>query len=186
MTISAFLIVTLAVLALVHFVYESILAPSLRLEIRFELFKLRDELRFTKINLGNKLDDKHYHFLQDSVNTLIGNLYRFDLATITKAMIEVEKDKDLKKRVQERSRFLDDCNVAEARKIRNESIKLAFRALRVNSGGWAVYFIPVLATIACYKYALAAGKALISMSEPDFRKVAPSLHDGVAPIGIAA
>ena len=186
MTILAILIVILALLTLVHFVYESILAPSLRLEIRFELFKLRDELRFIKINLGNELDDKHYHFLQDSINTLIRNLYRFDLAIVTKAMIEVKRDKDLKKRVQERSLFLDDCTVAEARRIRNESINLAFRALRVNSGGWAVYFIPVIATIVCYKYALAAGKALISMSEPDFRKVTPSLHEGIATMGVVA
>ncbi|MGH8330614.1 MAG: hypothetical protein ACRER3_22985, partial [Pseudomonas fluorescens] len=56
-------------LAFVHFVFESILAPSFRLKLRFEIFALRDELRLLKIECESSLHDKHFEYLQSSLNT---------------------------------------------------------------------------------------------------------------------
>jgi hypothetical protein len=50
-------IVILISLAALHFVYESILAPSLRLSLRFTLFALRDEVRQLKIDCASSLSD---------------------------------------------------------------------------------------------------------------------------------
>jgi len=51
-------IIVLAGLAVYHFVYEGILAPSFRLKLRFELFELRDELRKLKISHAEDLRDE--------------------------------------------------------------------------------------------------------------------------------
>jgi hypothetical protein len=75
------LLSVMMLLTLAHFIYESIVAPSLRLKIRYDLFALRDELRFLKIKRGSSLDDKHYVYLQDSINTMISHLARYDIAT---------------------------------------------------------------------------------------------------------
>jgi hypothetical protein len=64
-------ILYLIALAALHFVYESILAPSFRLSLRFKLFVLRDEVRQLKIDCASSLNDRHFDFLQDSINNLI-------------------------------------------------------------------------------------------------------------------
>jgi hypothetical protein len=46
-------------LALAHFIYESILAPSWRLSLRFRLFSLRDEVRALEADCRDGLDDEH-------------------------------------------------------------------------------------------------------------------------------
>ena len=61
-------ILVLLALAVFHFVYESILAPSLRLSLRFRLFALRDEARQLKIECVDSLNDAHCVFLQASIN----------------------------------------------------------------------------------------------------------------------
>lgn len=129
-----------ACIALCHFVYESILAPSIRLELRFELFKLRDEVRLLKIkNLSStarepEFVDGHYGYLQDSINSLICILYRYDLAAIWTIADQINRDQALRQRVEARARLLDDCELPVVLSIRKRQLNIAVKALAVNSG----------------------------------------------------
>ncbi len=138
-------------LALCHFVYESIIAPSLRLKLRFELFKLRDDLRTLKNEYGSDLDDRHFHYLQDSLNVLIRFLPRFEIGNLALAASQINNDPQLKKRMEARAKILDDCQIAQATNIRNKSIEIAARAVRVNGGAWGFYVVPIALTFAVYK-----------------------------------
>jgi hypothetical protein len=109
--------------------------PSFRLQLRFELFRMRDELRNLKMR-RNDLDDKHFLYLQDSINTLIANLVRFDAATLTRIDLELQRDSELRARTEARCKVMDDCAVAEARRIRRKCNIVGVKALAVNSGGW--------------------------------------------------
>jgi hypothetical protein len=104
-----YLFVVLIVFALYHFVYESILAPSERLKLRFELFELRDRLRALKVDHSDYLEDRHFHYLQDSLNSLICLLGRFDLATLSRIELEFQLDPELRRRSEMRTAILDDC-----------------------------------------------------------------------------
>jgi hypothetical protein len=131
-------------------VYESILAPSERLKLRFELFELRDRLRALKVEHSEYLEDRHFHYLQDSLNSLICLLGRFDLATLSRIEVEIQRDPALRRRSEIRAAILDDCQFDELRAIRKTSVRIAAKALLINSGGWFVSIVPIFVGLALY------------------------------------
>src|SRR5438445_3942194 len=133
-----------AILAILHFWYEGILSPSLRLEIRYRLFELRDEARLLKIRRGNDFEDKHFHYLQDSLNGLIRNLGRIDLAMLTSFTIKLKEDKEFRARMEARSKILDDCKVEEGRAIGKRGQNLMKRAAGINTAGGSFYMFPIV------------------------------------------
>jgi hypothetical protein len=144
--------------ALCHFVYESILAPSLRLELRFELFKLRDEVRFLKMNnLSSsaasepEFVDEHYGYLQDSINALLSVLYRYDIAAIWTITDRINRDEALRQRVEARARLLDACELPAVRSLRQRQLDIAARALAVNSGPMLLLLLAPTLVLRGYK-----------------------------------
>jgi hypothetical protein len=141
--------------ALCHFVYESILAPSFRLELRFELFELRDEVRLLKINNlssnGPEFVDEHYGYLQDSINALICILYRYDLAAIWTITDQINRDEALRQRVEARARLLDDCELPAVLSMRKRQLIIAAKALAVNSGPMLLLLLAPALALRGYK-----------------------------------
>lgn len=134
----SYCIVILTFVAILHFVYESIIAPSLRFALRLELLRLRDEVALLRI--------EHLRpELQDSINSLIGLLCRFDLVTVRAISEEIDRNAGLKQRVEARSRILDDCVLPEVLAIRSKQFRIAAKALAVNSGPMLVWLaLPAL------------------------------------------
>ena len=172
-----YVIIAFVTLAFAHFVYEAIVAPSIRLKKRFELFRLRDELRIIKVRQGAKLNDKHYNFLQNSINALIRNLSAFDFSTMVRAHWDLLHDKELAKRIDAHAKILDDCSIDAVKEIRRNSIRTARDAFVVNTGGWAVYVVPVVVLLSCLSAIKNGVKQLLSMSEPEFERVSHA-HSG--------
>jgi len=172
----AYVIPGLIIAAFLHFIYESILAPSLRLKLRFELFALRDELRLLKIDCDRHLDDRCFEHFQASLNTLIRVLHRIDIATLAAVERELRANPELREQIEARSRMLDDCNIPQVREIRYRSLQVAVKAFAVNSGGWAIYLLPLVLPFLGYSKIKKAVKASISLSELDLNKVAPFSH----------
>lgn len=168
-----FLIIFIIFFASLHFVYEGIVAPSFRMKLNFELFRLRDNLRSLKISHRDELDDKHYYYLQDSINALIRLLPKLDITTLSHVRRLVEQDPKLKARAMERSMILDDCKLQEAREIRKKTLKIAYKVLLVSAGAWFIYLIPILLVYLCYKAISDSIKTLVSLSDSDFDRVIP-------------
>lgn len=133
-------IMILAAGAVLHFVYESIVAPSLRLELRLALIRLANEVRRLKIQNSAAADEqseiveRQLDELQDSIDSLACILFKFDLVTIHAISKEIDRDAGLKRRVEARARILDDCVLPEVQALRREQIRIATKALAVNSG----------------------------------------------------
>ncbi|MEP7245690.1 MAG: hypothetical protein ABI885_18725 [Gammaproteobacteria bacterium] len=138
----SYLIVGLISAAYFHFLYESVLAPSFRLKLRFELFALRDELRRLKIERADCLDDTHFDFLQESLNGLIRILDRFSVATLIAVENGIRRNPCLEEQLEVRARILDDCEIPNVLSIRDRSLRIAARAVAVNNGAWAIYLGP--------------------------------------------
>lgn len=155
-----------------HFVYESILAPSLRLSARFQLFVLRDEIRKLKIECGSSLDDKHFLFLQDWINFLISILHRLDLVSLARAEVQEKREPEILKRAEERFRTLDSCNIPRAREIRRQATRIAARTLLVNNGAWIIFIAPILICTFGYNNLKLKIRLLTTMSGADFQKIA--------------
>jgi len=168
-----YMILGLLIMASVHFIYEGILAPSFRLKLRFELFSLRDELRQLKIDCAQSLSDKHFDYLQDSLNGLIAVLHRYDAGTLAAVEHELRTNPELRADIEARVRILDDCNIPRARTIRNRSLWIAGKALATNNGAWFCYLLPLALPLFFVSRLKKLIRASLSLSEPDLNKVAP-------------
>ena len=183
-----YLIFGLACAALCHFVYESILAPSIRLELRFELFRLRDEARLLKINnlssnaAGEpEFADEYYGYFQDSINALLCILYRYDLATIWTITDQVNRDEALRNRVEARARILDDCELPAVLSMRKRQLTIAAKALAVNSGPMLLLLLAPALALRGYKAVRGkiGGEIRTSLTVPgtDLKRCIPHRHD---------
>jgi hypothetical protein len=154
-----------------HFLYEMIVAPSLRLNLGFRLFALRDQLRRLKMTAADELDDRHFHGLQDSLNALVRTLDVFDLSLLVRLRNLAKQDAAFRARVEARASVLDGSDMPEFLEIRKRSIRIALEALAVNSGGWIVYLIPVLFAVSFYSRVKILVRAFASISGPDLCRI---------------
>lgn len=83
----SYAILSLALLALFHFIYESILAPSFRMKLHFELGALQDQLRCLQREGSVRVE--HARYLDDSLSSLLCMLHRFDVAMLVAVGQEV-------------------------------------------------------------------------------------------------
>lgn len=176
-----YLIFAVVLLAIWHWVYEAILVPSFRLELRFKLFKLRDEVRALKISHGENLDDRHFHYLQDGINNAIRLLPRLDVALFIALSYRLEHDKEFKARVDDRAKILKDCRIPEAVKIRKSTSNVVQHILGANSSGWIPYLIPIALSVAFYKRTKKLAVSLAALSEADIQAVAPDSNTRPVP-----
>ena len=68
---------------MMHFIYESIILPSIRLSLRFKLFALRDQLR--RMVMQGTASDEVFRIQQSSINNAINMLSWADQAMISRA-----------------------------------------------------------------------------------------------------
>ncbi len=166
----------LAGLALLNLVYEGIVAPTLRFNLRLKLFALRDELRELKIERGDEIHDDLFRDLQGSLNATINRLARIDLLLLKTAYNAFEHDDSLRRFAEQREAMLEACPVGEVKRIRDKQLAVVGCALAVNSGGWIPYLIPVVVGLVFAGSAMAIIKKLFSLPENDIDKIAPSDH----------
>jgi hypothetical protein len=167
-------IIALLALAVFHFIYESILAPSLRLSLRFRLFVLRDEVRQLKLACVESLHGQHLAFLQDSIDGLTLMLNHVDIASLVGVGLESRRDPTFLEQARERARMLDDCTELRVREIRKQTLKIAAEALVVNSGAWVVlFFAPWIIASIGYSEAKRRFSVLASLNSREFKRVSP-------------
>lgn len=168
------LLETMFFLALAHFIYESILAPSWRLSLRFKLFALRDEARALKAGCPDLLDNQHYAHLEDSIDTMIAVLHRYDIATFVAAELRYRRDPAFRKRIDSRASSLDDCGIPQAQSIRRRSVELIARAIAVNSGMLCAPLYPFALMGVGFSTLQKGLSKLAVLSRWEFERVAPA------------
>ena len=157
-----------------HFAYESILAPSLRLSLRFRLFVLQDEVRQLKLECVESLHGQHLAFLRDSIDGLTSMLNHVDMASLVGVGLESRRDPTFLEQARERARMLDDCTVLRVREIRKKTHRIAAEALVINSGAWvALFFAPWIVAAIGYAEARKRFRVLASLNSREFRLVSP-------------
>jgi hypothetical protein len=176
-------ILTMMFIATFHLLYESVIAPAVRTEVRHKLFALRDQLRSLKIELGKEFSDRHFYYLQDSMNGLISLVDVFDLVLIARVR-RLKQDSAFRARCEARIEMLDDCRLPQVKELRDRSTELGMDLLIINSGGWVIYVIPIIPIallFGCYAKLKHLTRALASISEPDLKRLAPG-RTATAPI----
>lgn len=134
-------------LVLWHFVYDAILAPSIRLSIRYKLFTLRDRLRLLKYEKEDELTDPVFEQLEFCINHSIHNLSQIGFGTIYSLKREIQRSPGLEAELKKRIEVVRENKLKEVREINVRLLALNGRSLMVNSGGWLPYAIALVLII---------------------------------------
>lgn len=133
-----------AALAVGHWIYEGIIAPTLRTQVDNELFELRDRLRSIKINEGEKCNEDAYDIVDTGINRYIG---RTEIVTIsfTVWLKRMQRNPEFLADLKERQRLLKECETAEIMECAERGQALVERALIVNTIPFALQLLPIAA-----------------------------------------
>lgn len=164
-------ILVLVILALFHFIYESILAPSFRMKLRFDLEALRRRLfRLQTVNADSR-NEGHFQYLDDSSSALLEMLHRFDAGTLVAVTQEMRRNTALRRQVDLRVQELDACASPEVRAVWRDIRSVATRALLVNHGGWFIYVLPLAPSCFVLRHLGQVIKASASVPKPELFRI---------------
>ncbi len=127
--------------ALFHFIYEGIIIPSVRLYLRYRLFKLRDRVRWLTITERTRINESLLSYLQNAINNSINLMPIFDLRTLYLAFSSFRNNPDFEKRSNEVNKLIENHSTPETKAIIRKNNKIFTYALLANSGVMFVYAV---------------------------------------------
>lgn len=130
--------------SLVHFMYESVIAPTIRLKLRFRLFELRDELRQLKIDAPKSVSDEVFEMVQQNLNAGIRLLPKTDFVLLRAFSDAMKADPELRMDVERRATLVERCMSPELRRIRKDASKVFFLAFATNTAFMLLLAVPIL------------------------------------------
>ena len=136
--------------AAIHFIYESILAPSLRMDLRFELLDLGDELRVIEQKHPEHANRRCFSDLRESLEGLLAALDRLGIVALLEVERESRRNRGARLEIEARAASLDHCDIPEVRDIRARSVRIAIRAVAINNGGLILYTLPLVLALLAY------------------------------------
>ncbi|WP_201344631.1 hypothetical protein [Thiohalobacter sp. COW1] len=138
----SYFILVLAFLAILHFIYDGIVLPSIRMHLRNKLFALRDELRQIKI-CDEECDPQVFNLLHDGINRFLNRLHRLTIDRQVQFMREYENDDELRYEIDQRWKLVESCENEDVTRIFEEANDVLRVAYLANMGGWFFYLIPI-------------------------------------------
>ena len=172
------LIVLFLILTIFHFLYEGIIAPSIRLKLKYNLFAIRDQLRaLLREPRVSQFSEDVYSHLQSSINNLIKFLPVIDILSIAKAEQKFNEDETLRQEVMRVTRMLEDCKSPDVQEIRSRIRRIFAMAIFVNNGMLMFYSFPIVilsaSAKAFFKKIVSAIQELLYMPESEFGRLMP-------------
>lgn len=161
------------VLAMLNFVLDGIIAPTLRLSLRYQLFELRDKLRNARIKYGQQLDSETYRFLENGLSRTINRLANISPSMVYEAHRFVESHEDIKREVERIATKIDRSPIQEVREIAKEQSSLFAKAMVCNSIGWSIYIVPIIFVAVFFKQCAGILGNLIFLPEREMNRFLP-------------
>lgn len=158
------LILLLIALVVYHFVIDAIIAPSIRLHLRFDLFAVRDDLRRLKADHGGNISPAVFNSLQQCVNNGLTLLYRTTLTAVIGAEKAIRNDKGIQEKLARQRQAVADCAVEEVRQVEHRIGQIALMALAANSAGWLPVVLLVMLLGKLWKTALNLRKVALDLA----------------------
>ncbi len=162
------------ILAFTHFIYESILLPSLRLQLRYKLFSLRDKLYRLAVEQKIKADDRDFEYIEKSINTTIRNIPFMTISALYEAETFYRQNPEINAEIEKKVVSLNNMKNKELKEIHLKSISYSIRSLSMNTGMWVIYLLPFFIIYKILKtlgvHFIKIGKTVQSLSlTPDYK-----------------
>ena len=134
------------ILCIVHFIYQTIILPSVRQSARDDLFKLRDELRHELIEVQSTSDKNTvlaFKEIDDGINRSLNRLHVLNFSTFIKVSLAISKSPEkYKKSKQQFEMILANSDSETPKEIYTEVNKILHRVLVLNSAMFTFYLLP--------------------------------------------
>lgn len=131
-------------LAILHFIYESIVLPTLRLKLRFKLFELRDSLYRMAIEDKINSNDKNFEHIEKSIDNTIRHLPYMTFSTVYEAGVFYKNNPEIKKEVEKKIDAIENIKNEALKNIHHKCIQYSINSLLLNSASWIIYVLPIL------------------------------------------
>lgn len=146
--------------ALLHLIYEGVMLPMIRLELRNRLFILRDELRRLKIEQPNACSDLVFEYVDVGISRFINNLSWMTLSNLCRVMRH-EPSAESKRRMNE----IEACSSEKVNQIFQDASSVLRSAFISSFGVGFLYVIPIVVFGVCCSKIRTASKELITLPE---------------------
>lgn len=146
----AFFIIVLFLACGLLFVWEAIIAPSIRLQLRFQMFAERDRLRAIHAAASVGMDTEVFDYAHQYVNAGINCIHIGNIFLLAEAEMEFRRNKVLRDQMILTSRLFDKSDNSELRSIRDRILNIGIWAVLVNSTVvliFAVLAIPLVTVV---------------------------------------
>lgn len=168
----ATLFLCMMLFATLYLIYEGILAPSMRLRIRFRLFALRDEVRRMK-TADTSLDDEVFEEIDDAINTAIHLCHRISPSLLRDFKQMLNENPDLRVTIEDRIRRIEASPAEHIQRAWRQSSETLREALLVNVGAWAFWVVPIALGVAIIRWATDCIDSLAALPVKIFERSFP-------------
>lgn len=126
-----------------HFIYESLIAPNLRLKIRHDLFVERDKLYAIKISESTKeVDKKLIEIIDQNIKFMKVRMSEITLNNLIQFKKLYESDEKLRSKIDNLELKINSSENTDIKNIDKKLSRIATNAFLINSGGWLMYLLP--------------------------------------------
>lgn len=172
--------IILVLLAFVHLIYEGILAPSRRLELRCAVFAERDNLRRLKMERPGDVSAEAFHSVHDMINTAIQLIPILHPSTLYEVDRAFREDENLRRSADRRRRIIEGSGVDELKEISHRTSMAVRDALFTNSAVLFVYIVPIFLALAFLKKLTATVRSALTMPPHKFERLVHSHEEHLA------
>lgn len=141
----------LILLGICHLVYESIIMPSVRMELRYKLFSVRDQLLRVKFTKQQDFDQETFNLIYQSINSTIRHLPYFNFSLMYEAFSQFKENRDLNQKVEKKLEKINACEIPEVKRLYSKANKYASLAFLANTGAWFIYLLPVFVILVVFQ-----------------------------------
>jgi len=167
------LIIVVMFLVILHFVYDRIILPTIRLHLRNKLFELRDEVRSIMIEEGRSENDEAFMFVNDGICKFLNRLPEVTLQLKVEIQKQFENDEELRSHTQYRIDLINQSGSERLVHVFHEANSVVEKAFIANAGVWLFYLIPIALLVASISKLSEIATELVAMPTRDTERLIP-------------
>jgi hypothetical protein len=166
-------------IAAFHCIYEGILLPSIRMNLRNRLFELRDELRSIKIGDSiDTCDNEAFNLVHDGLNNYLNRLHLVNISLQHRVSRLHREDAEFRAQVDRRRDLMEEAHNHRVKKIAESANTVIMGAFLANSGAWFIYVVPIAFCLFTINKVIALSKELFALPSSAASRLMPLLENG--------
>lgn len=121
--------------------------------------------------LKGEISNDVFRIQQSLINNSIRMLCQAYPSLVTRAVQEIDRDENMRKRVEKRAKLAENCESEEFQKITEEACAVFYYAVVANIGACCIYIFPIIGIVTCVDQIKKALKTSLTVPEGEMGKV---------------